>query len=189
MAAGLAKTATWLIRLLQLFFSLILVGIVSYMIHEFREVHFKVPNLLILPEVAVRSPVPHRPFWSSPANMILQSVLALFISVFSIIAVCFLNHTLQLVAAFLDFAAFVLYIASAALLRHNFHDNSDRNPLRNSLIWMGQRVSLTNGLVKMLVAGVVIQIILFFITTLLGVYVARRGDPNVSRSRRGRHAV
>lgn len=89
-------------------------------------------------------------------------------------------------------AIFVGYIASAALLRHNFHAHSERNPLSNTLIIIREsafdsgRVSLNHSLVKLLVALVVIQIILFFFTTLLSAFVASRsGD----RPRRTRAAV
>lgn len=57
-ARGLARTATWLLRLLQLFFCIILMGIVSYMIHQFRKYgdDDSVPDELIVSEVAVRPP-------------------------------------------------------------------------------------------------------------------------------------
>jgi len=162
-ARGIARTATWLLRLLQLFFSIILMGIVSYMIHQYRKYgggDDSVPDELIVSEVA--------------------SVLGVFVSIFSIAAIFFLGYTLQLVAAGLDFVIFVLYLASAGLLKDNFHEDSDRNPLRNALITMrgangeSLRVNRHSGLVKMLVAGVVINIILFFFTTILGVYVAHK---------------
>ena len=161
-STALSKTATWAIRLIQLFFAIILMGVTAYMVHEFREYSWSVPHEVSLPLAA--------------------SVLATFICIFSIMAVCFLGHTLQLVAAFLDFTAFVLYIASVALLRHNFHAHSERNPLRNALIavrasnYESLREDRSSALVKLLVGGVVIQIVLFFFTTLLGVFVARRSD-------------
>jgi len=172
-ASGTAKLATWLTRLLQLFFAIILTGILSYMIHEFHEFRFHVPREVTVPEVF--------------------SVLAIFVCFFSITAVCCLGHMLQLVAAFLDFAIFVGYIASAALLHHNFHHNNNQNPLRNELtnirIIHNQRDSrqaLNSSLVKLLVAGVVIQIILFFFTTLFSVIVVKTSE---ERPRRQTHSV
>ncbi|TGZ77653.1 hypothetical protein EX30DRAFT_374443 [Ascodesmis nigricans] len=170
---ALARTATWLIRLLQLFFSIILMGIVSYMIHQYREYgggDDSVPDELIVSEVA--------------------SVLGVFVSLFSILAIFFLGYTLQLLAAFLDFVIFVLYLASCGLLKDNFHSDSDRNPLRNALINMravngeSVRVNRHGGLVKMLVAGVVIQVVLFFVTTVLGAYVASRTKDRRERGTR-----
>lgn len=79
---GLMETAVWLTRLFQLFFAIILTGILSYMIHEFHHFGFHSPREVIVPEVF--------------------SVLALFVTFFSITAICFLGHLLQLVAAFLD---------------------------------------------------------------------------------------
>ncbi|KAL7275506.1 hypothetical protein RUND412_001547 [Rhizina undulata] len=90
-------------------------------------------------------------------------VEAIVVAFFSIVAICFLGYTLQLVAAFLDFVIFVGYLASAALLRHNYHVRNSRNPLRNELINLrllngyDGRYVRTDGLVKLLVALVVIQ--------------------------------
>lgn len=94
--AGLAKTATWGLRLFQFLFAIILMGILSFMVHEFREFHSKVPREVTVPEVF--------------------SVLAVAFSLFSMLSVCFLNYTFQLVATFLDFAIWVGYLASAGLL-------------------------------------------------------------------------
>lgn len=204
---ALARTATWLIRLLQLFFSIILMGIVSYMIHQYREYgggDDSVPDELIVSEVAVRlspqssiSPSPSLfsispppPTRRSTLSNSRQSVLGVFVSLFSILAIFFLGYTLQLLAAFLDFVIFVLYLASCGLLKDNFHSDSDRNPLRNALINMravngeSVRVNRHGGLVKMLVAGVVIQVVLFFVTTVLGAYVASRTKDRRERGTR-----
>jgi hypothetical protein len=174
MLSGAAKISTWVIRLLQFFFAVILVGICSYMIDQYRDGHFHVVREVILPEVA--------------------SVLAMVVTFFSIFAVFFLGRTLQYLAAFLDFVIFVLYLASAGLLRHNFHAHRDRNPLYRSLVFVRAAQGedpdhhLQAGLVRLLVACVVIQIFLFFITTLLGAFVASRSD-DAPRRRRSTHAV
>ncbi|KAL7270171.1 hypothetical protein RUND412_007130 [Rhizina undulata] len=159
-ARTLDKIATWVVRLFQLFFAIILMGVLSYMVHEFHKFGFHAPREVVVPEVF--------------------SVLAIVVTFFSLVAICFLGYTLQLVAAFLDFVIFVGYLASAALLRHNYHVRNSRNPLRNELInlrllngYDGRRVR-TDGLVKLLVALVVIQTILFFITTLLSTMVAMK---------------
>jgi len=171
-ASGMSKLATWIIRLIQLFFAIILTGILSYMVHEYHHYGFHTPREVVVPEVF--------------------SVLAIFVCVFSIIAVCCLGHMLQLVAAFLDFAIFVGYIASAALLHGNYHHNNNQNPLRNALTNMrvihgdDSRHDLNSSLVKLLVASVIIQIILFFFTTILGVITVKTTEDRPGRTR---HAV
>ncbi|KAH0606677.1 uncharacterized protein H6S33_003511 [Morchella sextelata] len=172
MVAGIAKTITWLIRTLQFLFAIILVGIISYMIHEYREFRdfrqhlgvkdpgFKPPRELIVPEVF--------------------SVLAILFTAFSIMAVCFLGYTLQLLAAFLDFVLWVGYLTSASLLRHNYHVRSSRNPLRNTITdmraerGMNRHEHRIGGLVRLLVALVLIQLFLFTFTTFLSMWVAKR---------------
>jgi len=157
---GIEKTITWVIRIFQLLFAVILVGTLSYMIHQYKEIHAHKPRELIVPEVF--------------------SVLALFVTFFSIAAICFLGHMLQLVAAALDFVIFVGYLASAILLRHNYHARAEKNPLRNALISIriirgeNPHDHLQSGLVRLLVALVIIELFLFFITTLLSTFVARR---------------
>ncbi|KAF8254135.1 hypothetical protein K440DRAFT_515957, partial [Wilcoxina mikolae CBS 423.85] len=152
------KTATWLTRLFQWFFAVILMGICSYMIHQYREGHFRVLPEVIVPEVA--------------------SVLAVFVCTFSIMAIFFLGPTLQMVAALLDFIIFVLYLASAIMLRNNYHAHGFRNPLTWSMIDVRkaqgekQHPDMQAGVVKTLVALVVIQIFLFFFTTIMGFLVA-----------------
>lgn len=173
MAATAAKIATWAIRVLQFFFAIILIGVTSYMVDQYRDGGFSVLHEVSLP--------------------LATSVIALILTMLSMAAIFFLNHALQLVAAFLDFAVFVLYLASAILLRHNYHDSRSRNPLWGSLMHVrllqleDDHPYLMSGLVKLLVAGVIIQLFLFFITTILSVMAASRSDPN--RPRRSRHAV
>jgi len=173
MAATAAKIATWAIRVLQFFFAIILIGITSYMVDQYRDGGFRVLREVSLP--------------------LATSVIALILTMLSMVAIFFLSYTLQLVAAFLDFVVFVLYLASAILLRHNYHDERRRNPLWWSLMDVRRSQlendypNLMSGLVKLLVAGVVIQLFLFFITTILGVMAASRSDPD--RPRRSRRAV
>jgi preprotein translocase subunit SecG len=127
------------------------------------------------------------------------SVLGFIIAVFSLVSVFFLSHTMQLVAALFDFIVFVLYLASAILLRENYHSSRARNPLWRSLEYAratpeiddgkldyddtSSRSTLHAGLVRLLVALTVIQTILFFFTTLLGAFVARRSPDDRTRTR------
>lgn len=167
---GIAKILIWLVRLLQLLLAIILMGTTAYMVHQFREHHFKVLREVVVPLVA--------------------SVLGIIVTIFSIATIFFTHHLAILLAAFLDFVIFVLYLTSAGLLRHNFHVDSDKNPLRNdlSLIRLANdetpRWHLHGGLVKLLVGFVVIQIILFFVTTLLSLFAAKKREPTARTTHR-----
>lgn len=98
------KTATWVIRLFQLWFAIILVGIISYMIGQYNHYGFSPPRQLVVPEVFVCYPITpldqhaHRRL----QKLIAQSVLAIVTTVFSIACIFFLSYTFQLVAAFLE---------------------------------------------------------------------------------------
>ena len=170
--SGILKTMTWLTRLVQWLLAIVLVGVGAYMIEQYRDGHFVVPAEVSLPTAA--------------------SVLAAVIATFSIVAICFLGYTLQLVAAALDFVIFVLYLASAALLRHNYR--SRRSPLRLDLVFVrlaqgeNPHRRMQGDLVRVLVDLVVIQTLLFLFTTLMGFAVASRHEDRGAR-RRTRVAV
>lgn len=93
-----------------------------------------------------------------------QSVLAIFVTFFSILAVFFLGFALQLVAAALDFVIFVGYLTSAGLLRHNYHTHSYLNPLRNTLVFLHSadgnphRPHFFSSLVRLVLSLVIIQL-------------------------------
>ncbi|RPB02553.1 hypothetical protein L873DRAFT_1633487, partial [Choiromyces venosus 120613-1] len=150
----LARLTTWVIRFFQLLFAVILVGVLSYMVDQFRDFGFGgVPREVVTPEIF--------------------SVLAIPFTTFAILAVLFLDGTAQIIATFFDFALFVGYATSAGLLRHNFHRRCEENPLRNALI-SNRTARGINGhedrngdLVRLVVGLVLIQLILFFITTIL----------------------
>jgi len=169
---GIAKILTWLIRLFQLLLAVILVGVTGYMVHEFRDHHVKVEREVVLPLVA--------------------SVLGILVTSFSIVTVFFTHHLAIIIAAFFDFVIFVLYLASAGLLRHNFHVDSDKNPLRDELSYIrlysdeSPRWHRNGGLVKLLVGFVVIQIMLFFVTTLLSLFEVKQKRVPAARTT---HAV
>jgi len=169
------KSCTWLIRLMQLIFAIILVGAISYMIDQYRHYGWNVPKDLIVPEVF--------------------SVLAIIISGLSMISIFFLGYSLQLVAALLDVAMFAGYLASSILLRDNYFRRSWMNPLWNELVWMratnqdSRHERRNTGLVKLLVAFVVIQVVLFFTTTILSILVARKmeKEKRLDERKRGEH--
>jgi hypothetical protein len=117
---------------------------------------------------------------NSPA----QSCIALVVSFFSIIAVCCLPYPLQLVAAFFDFGILSGYIASAVLLFNNYHVDNVRNPLWRWLVAIrlahnqSGRERRSGALVKLLDAGVILMIFLFFLTTLLSFCLAMLNGPS-----------
>lgn len=51
---GLAKLVIWMMRPLQLIFALVLIGILSYMIQQFRVFHYNPVAEIVVPEVFVR---------------------------------------------------------------------------------------------------------------------------------------
>jgi hypothetical protein len=162
--AGIAKILTWLIWLIwpiQRLLAITLMGVTAYMVDQFREHHFKVLSEVVVP-------------------LVVASVLEIVLGILSIATIFFTHHVAILLPAFFDFAIFVLYLTSTGLLRHNLHVDSVKNPLRNSLDFVrafyeeNPRTHLNGSLVKVLVDFVVIQIILFFITMILNLFVARR---------------
>lgn len=84
------------------------------------------------------------------------------------------------IAASIDFVVFTLYVTSIGLLAENFNADHDKRPLVRSLSdfraahGLETRESLTNRLVSLLDALVIIQIILFFYSMLFSAWVAWR---------------
>ena len=148
MVATATKASIWAIRFLQWSFAVVLMGITSFMIHEFREIDEGVsshsPRELVVPLVF--------------------SVLAVLFTTFSIVALFFLNHKMQLLSAVLDFILWAGYLASAGLNRRNYHVRGRQNELWQKIVGGRQAVGLSqrrlrnDGLVKLLAALVVIQL-------------------------------
>ncbi|CUS15328.1 unnamed protein product [Tuber aestivum] len=160
-ANGAVRVTTCGIRFFQLLFAIILVGALSYMVDQFRDFGFGgVPREVVTPEVF--------------------SVLAIPFTAFSILAVLSLDNTGQIIATFLDFTLFVGYVTSAGLLRHNFHRHSGENPLRASLNnirtarGIDGREDRNGGLVRLVSALVLIQLFLYFITTVLSIFIVSK---------------
>ncbi|KAH8145326.1 uncharacterized protein LAJ45_10606 [Morchella importuna] len=162
--AHFAKTLTWCIRLLQLAFSIVLLGSLSYIINEHREF--------------VR-PGPYSRF--IPYEVIVPEVFSIFsipITLFGVFAVFFFSFSIQIVAACLDLVLFIGWIACIGLLRNNFHTDGRPNQLARYLNGLrrshGARghQALNGHLVRLIVALVIIQIILFFVTGMLAMLVA-----------------
>lgn len=169
MAVTIPKTFLYALRILQALFALILIGVTAYMVHEYRTYSLiETPPLISLP---------------------LSTSIFAFIFAFAGLFI------LPLATALLDFCIFVLYLASAILLRHNYHTHNEHNPLWNALVAIRSAVgedprrSRHGGLVKMLAAGVVIQIFMFFTTMVIAALVARRERAQGVRVTSSRHGV
>ncbi|KAI5781937.1 hypothetical protein EDC01DRAFT_665420 [Geopyxis carbonaria] len=169
MAVTIPRTALYALRVLQALFALILIGVTAYMVHTYRTYSLlETPPLISLP-------------LSTSIFALLFAIAGLFIQ--------------PLVSAALDFCMFVLYLASAILLRHNYHTHNVHNPLWNALVAIragageDPRRSRHGGLVKMLAAGVVLQIFLFFVTMIIAALIARRERAQGVRVSGPRHGV
>lgn len=171
LVTGASKTLIWIIRFLQLCFGIILLGVFAWFTRQI-----------------------HRDGYSNPRQVSVPlafSALAVVISFFSIIAVCFLSRSLQWVAAALDVLTFAGYLASAILYRHNYHILGYKNQLRNFLINLREyagknsaHIRITN-LVRLGAALIIIQVILFFITMLLSILAAKAKDRDTVVDSRG----
>lgn len=143
MVATLTKTAIWVIRFFQWTFAIIIVGETAYLIQLFLGFSSHGPREAVVP--------------------LIFSVLAILFTTFSAIALYFLDYTMQLVSALLDFILWVGYLASAGLLRRNFYLRGIRNNLWQKIyygrIGVGHRPYSVrvSSLVRMLGALVVIQ--------------------------------
>jgi len=153
------KFSIWAVRFFQLCFAIILTGVLAWFVHECHSNGFATLRQITVP--------------------LAFSVLAIFVTFFSIISICFLGRTLQYVAAALDILIFAGYLASAVLYRHNYHALGYNNQLRNYLIAArtygrqdSDHIRITN-LVRLCAALIIIQVILFFITMILSVLAAR----------------
>jgi len=160
MVAKFTKAAIWAIRFLQLAFAIVILGVASYLIHQFRSFGAHGPRETVVP--------------------LIFSILAILFTTTAIIGLYFINSTMQLASTIMDFILWVGYLASAGLLRHNFHVRGRNNRLWQKLhlgrLASGRRPHSfrNNNLVKLLSALVVIQLILFFISMLLQLWAAKK---------------
>ncbi|KAF8448271.1 hypothetical protein BDZ91DRAFT_687180 [Kalaharituber pfeilii] len=160
MVATFAKTTIWLTRFLQWSFAVIIMAITAYMVDQFRDFGSHGPREVVVP--------------------LIFSILAIIFTSFSIVALYFINYPMQLLSAFLDFCLWVGYLTSAGLNRFDYHVNGNRNLLWQKLTagrlsaGMSPHRSRNNGLVKLLAALIIIQLILFFFTMLLQAWVAQK---------------
>lgn len=144
MVAKFTKASIWAIRFFQWAFAVVLLGVTSYLIHQFRDFGMHGPRETVVP--------------------LIFSILAVIFTATSIIGLYFLNSTMQLASTVMDFILFVGYLASAGLLRRNYHVRGRNNHLWQRLnagrlaSGMSSHARRNNNLVKLLAALVVIQL-------------------------------
>ena len=163
---AIASTATkftlWTLRAFEWVFAVIALGVFAYFVSVQRDLDVHVLRETTTPLVA--------------------SVLAVVFTTFTLVVSFFNSKNLQYLAAFLDFAIFVIYITSAGLYRHNFHTKGWKNPLQEYLLAakrthrLNNHHDMINGLVKLGGALIIIQLIFYFFTWLIGGWVAYRSD-------------
>ncbi|TGZ76553.1 hypothetical protein EX30DRAFT_245186 [Ascodesmis nigricans] len=174
--AKISKCCTWILRIFQHITALVVLGVSAYMVDQFHKYgDFGIPQECFVP--------------------LLFSIIALFVTTWSLIAICCLSVHLQILAALLDFIVLSGFVASAVILHANYHSDNRLNPLRNWLIIVryrageeSLRISRSGALVKLLDAGVIILIFLFFFTTLLCFRIAvqdYRKEQDVYQGREG----
>lgn len=175
MVATLTKTAIWAFRFVQWIFAVIILAVSSYFVHQFHHFFSSAPRETVVPLVF--------------------SVLAIIFTSAALIGLFFLNYAVQLISAVLDFILWIGFLTSAGLLRHNYHILGRHNLLLQKLYF--GRISVlepphwfrNSSLVRLLAASVIIEVILFFITMLLQLFVAKKyrderrlhGTPESSR--------
>jgi len=144
MVAPLAKSTIWILRFFQWSFAVIIMAVTADFIHQFRSFGSHGPRETVVP--------------------LIFSVLAIIFTTFSIIGLYFLSPPMQLVSTLLDMILWVGYLASAGLLRRNYHIHGRNNRLWRELYYgrasIGKRpYSFRNSaLLKLLAALVVIQV-------------------------------
>jgi len=160
MIAKFAKASIWVLRFFQWTFAIIILAVAADLIHQFHRFGALAPRETTVP--------------------LAFSVIALIFTSISIAGLFFLDAIMQLVSTFFDFVLWVGYLASAGLLRHNYHVRRRNN-------WLWQKLYLgrvdagesphsfrNSSLVRLLAALVIIQVILFFTTMLLQLWVAKK---------------
>ncbi|KAK6535070.1 hypothetical protein TWF281_006368 [Arthrobotrys megalospora] len=162
--SAVSKFGLWGLRFFQFVFAVILTGVFAWFHHQIKKARYTSINAVDVP--------------------LGFSVAAIFFTTFSIITICCLKGALQILNAIADFALFVGYIASTILYRHNYHIRCSRNPLAVFLVYTRESSGrfVTSGefrncsLVRLAAALLIIQIILFFLTMIISVFLSRRRD-------------
>lgn len=149
--SGTLKSALWAIRLLQFIFAVVLVGILSYFHHLMSRAGYFNYHIV---DVALGF-----------------SVAALVISMIATLTHLLLHDDSQTLIAILDFLLFVGYLASSIVYRHNFNARCGANQLVAVFRIIGKQHC---NMVRLVAALLVLQTILFFLSTILSNRLARR---------------
>ena len=146
MVATFSKTAIWVIRFVQWTFAVIILAVSAYFIHQFHNFFLRAPRETVVP--------------------LIFSILAIIFTSIAIIGLFFVNATMQLSSALLDFVLWIGFLTSAGLLRHNYHILARHNLLLLKLYY-GRRSILehphwfrNSALVRLLGASILIEVYL-----------------------------
>ncbi|KAK6529370.1 hypothetical protein TWF281_008546 [Arthrobotrys megalospora] len=156
------KAALWFVRIAQWCLAVSLLGISGYLVNEYAQAHSRVPPEVWLPCIT--------------------SAFAVCILFYSITLLCCLGRLLLHIAAFFDFCFMVTYIAAVVLNRNNFHQDGRQNQTWQSLTYIRSEAGIDpHGnknlpLVKAMVGLTTTLMVLFVITTLMCINLARLAD-------------
>ncbi|KAF3219968.1 hypothetical protein TWF679_010424 [Orbilia oligospora] len=156
------KTTLWFFRIAQWCLCVSLLGISGYLVNEYAKANSRVPPEVWLPCIT--------------------SAFAICILFYSITLLCCLGRLLLHIAAFFDFCFMVTYIAGVILNRYNFHQDGTQNRTWQNLTWTRQQAGIDNHasknlpLVKAMVGLTTTLMVLYIITTLLCINLARLAD-------------
>ncbi|EGX49900.1 hypothetical protein TWF173_007596 [Orbilia oligospora] len=156
------KTTLWFFRIAQWCLCVSLLGISGYLVNEYAKANSRVPPEIWLPCIT--------------------SAFAICILFYSITLLCCLGRLLLHIAAFFDFCFMVTYIAGVVLNRYNFHQDGTQNRTWQHLTWTRQQAGIDNHanknlpLVKALAGLTTTLMVLYIITTLLCINLARLAD-------------
>ncbi|KAK6354757.1 hypothetical protein TWF696_003894 [Orbilia brochopaga] len=165
--SGSIKTPLWAVRFLQLIFAIILTGIFAWFHNRiYRAGYYRYDETDV------------------PLGF---SVAAIFVIALAFFTHLSLGPDSQIIIMFLDFALFVGYLASAVVYRHNFNANCNENTLVRVFRAIGRNGCNT---VRLGAALLVLQTILFFISTVLTHRLADRrytatAEPRVREEKTG----
>ncbi|KAF3916125.1 hypothetical protein AA313_de0202045 [Arthrobotrys entomopaga] len=156
------KALLWFVRLSQWCITVALLGISGYLVNEYAQAHSRVPAEVYLPCIA--------------------SAFAICILFYSILLIYCLGRFLLHIAAAFDFCFMVVYIAGVILNRNNFHKDGTQNGTWQSLTFVRQSYGLdphaqhNENIVKALAGLTTTVMVLFVITTLMCINLARLAD-------------
>ncbi|KAK6340112.1 hypothetical protein TWF730_001883 [Orbilia blumenaviensis] len=149
--SGTLKSGLWAIRFFQFIFAVVLVGILSWFHHRLSKAgYFRFDSVDV------------------PLGF---SVAALVISAVATATHLFFHDDSQTLIALFDFLIFVGYFASCIVYRHNFNANCGENLLVRVFRTIGSQHC---NMVRLAAALLVLQTILFFLSTILSHRLSRR---------------